>query len=452
MSRQQQEPLGVSRPAKGKQVYSEAGCSTCATQWSSSFRSDPETGCRLCNSCHCKAYRLKRKFAGLGPAGRSDGASAPSTRTRAAPQQRRRTVDRLSPSFSLPTPPGFAPLGQHLHPTGDDCLELEPGPGMLDGAHSLPPMDTPFAGLHMPVLAEIVPAPPAEMSAAAAASARMADSQRRVFSQACASPGDVLVSMHCARRAQQATPACLQRAVLGVLPRVMLQLPDDPPGLMHTMSCLIEAVVPASLADEQAADSDERQQRDSGEHRDMAAASSGAAVAVRLTLYAAAGAVACWHEGPADPTLSLAFSPTTRAPFWTSGPEGFNVHFLDPFCPQVDLFADTHKQVAAFGHEVLQRPTLSLDISGMWNAAAMTAALAPTVPDGDAQRAQPYYGSAAVAPGTAGAAGQRFAAQHADSKPRLAQGLSFGPIPSGPLTFSVDVLNTEAAGFPYFDL
>jgi hypothetical protein len=42
-------------------------------------------------------------------------------------------------------------------------------------------------------------------------------------------------------------------------------------------------------------------------------------VAVRLTVFAAAGAVACWHEAPASLELPLAFSPLTKAPIWTSG-------------------------------------------------------------------------------------------------------------------------------------
>lgn len=36
--------------------------------------------------------------------------------------------------------------------------------------------------------------------------------------------------------------------VLGVLPHVQLQLPDDPPGIYHPMSCLLEAVQPLQHA------------------------------------------------------------------------------------------------------------------------------------------------------------------------------------------------------------
>lgn len=37
------------------------GCSACHTHHSTSFRTQPATGRRLCNSCHCQAYRRKRK-------------------------------------------------------------------------------------------------------------------------------------------------------------------------------------------------------------------------------------------------------------------------------------------------------------------------------------------------------------------------------------------------------
>ena len=56
--------------------------------------------CRLCNSCHCKAYRLKRKSS--GPAMSLGGGSAeaqPERRVRA----RRRAPDRSSPSLALAT-------------------------------------------------------------------------------------------------------------------------------------------------------------------------------------------------------------------------------------------------------------------------------------------------------------------------------------------------------------
>lgn len=75
-------------------------------------------------------------------------------------------------------------------------------------------------------------------------------------------------------------PAC--RVVLGVLPRLLLQLPDDPTGLMHSMACLVEGVVPAGHRAEQAADSQEGRTSRSG-----LAAAQPVAVAVRLTLFAA---------------------------------------------------------------------------------------------------------------------------------------------------------------------
>jgi hypothetical protein len=43
------------------------------------------------------------------------------------------------------------------------------------------------------------------------------------------------------------TVAWICRAVLGVLPRVQLQLPDDPPGLLHTVCCLLEAVASTAV-------------------------------------------------------------------------------------------------------------------------------------------------------------------------------------------------------------
>ena len=137
--------------------------------------------------------------------------------------------------------------------------------------------------------------------------------------------------------------------VLGVLPSVKLQLPDDPPGLLHAVSCLVEAVVshpPQQQQQqeevEQGGDSQEQQdaqqqaqlqqQTRGGETQQQrlqqqrqrqqgagGAAGTAPVVVVRLTVFAAAGAVACWHEAPASLELPLAFSPLTKAPIWTSG-------------------------------------------------------------------------------------------------------------------------------------
>lgn len=52
----------------------------------------------------------------------------------------------------------------------------------------------------------------------------------------------------------------------------------------------------------------------------------------------AAGAVACWHQAPAEPMLTLQFNAVTRAPAWQACPGGFSIHFPHTFCPQVDLF------------------------------------------------------------------------------------------------------------------
>ena len=72
---------------------------------------------------------------------------------------------------------------------------------------------------------------------------------------------------------------CVRRAILGVLPRIMLQLPDDYSGILHSMSCLVEAVLP-SAQEEQAADSE-----DCGAAR-VPPTKHPTAPAVRLTLYA----------------------------------------------------------------------------------------------------------------------------------------------------------------------
>lgn len=221
------------------------------------------------------------------------------------------------------------------------------------------------------------------MPAAGSQQQRLIELQQRVFDEVCSTPADRMVALHCALRAQQATPSLGQRAVLGVLPRIMLQLPDDPSGILHSMSCLAEAVMLGNQ-EEQAADSEDC----TGQHAHTSA-SKPAPVAVRLTLYASAGAVACWQEGPADPMLSLTFSTVTRVPIWSSGPGGFAVHFPHAFCPQVDLFLAIHQHVAELGSRVLQPPPLSLDVGTMWCVGAgqgqsvppAAFTLAPSMPD-----------------------------------------------------------------------
>ncbi|KAI3432732.1 hypothetical protein D9Q98_004273 [Chlorella vulgaris] len=89
------------------------------------------------------------------------------------------------------------------------------------------------------------------------------------------------------------------------------------------------------------------------------------AVRLRLTVYGAAGAVACWHEAAADPAPPLRFSVSTRAPLWSDGPAGFSLHFPHSNCPQVDLFAAIHRYVAAAGAAALNHPTIALALSGV---------------------------------------------------------------------------------------
>jgi hypothetical protein len=74
-----------------------------------------------------------------------------------------------------------------------------------------------------------------------------------------------------------------------------LQLPDEPPSLLHSISCLVEAVaVAAPQPAEQAADSvEQRQQPGAGASVGVAPQPAdpplppGAAVLIRLTVYAA---------------------------------------------------------------------------------------------------------------------------------------------------------------------
>jgi hypothetical protein len=65
--------------------------------------------------------------------------------------------------------------------------------------------------------------------------------------------------------------------------------------------------------------------------------------------------VACWYEGPPDGDLHLDFCPFAKAPTWRSGgPGGFSLRFPHAFCPQVDLMAATHRQVALAGGAALR--------------------------------------------------------------------------------------------------
>ena len=105
---------------------------------------------------------------------------------------------------------------------------------------------------------------------------------------------------HCARRAQQASPECPYRTVLGVLPSVRLQLPDDPPGLLHSVSCLLEAVAPGgggAREEEAGADSQASYMQQPSSAAFTGGSSGSAAerigpVRLRLTVFAAGEAAA----------------------------------------------------------------------------------------------------------------------------------------------------------------
>jgi hypothetical protein len=108
------------------------------------------------------------------------------------------------------------------------------------------------------------------------------------------------VRQHCARRAQQASPECPYRTVLGVLPSVRLQLPDDPPGLLHSVSCLLEAVAPGgggAREEEAGADSQAPYMQQPSSAAFTGGSSGSAAerigpVRLRLTVFAAGEAAA----------------------------------------------------------------------------------------------------------------------------------------------------------------
>ena len=163
------------------------------------------------------------------------------------------------------------------------------------------------------------------------------------------------------------------RVVLGLLPALDLQLPGDPPGMRHPVSCLLEAVppapAPAVLPPRQpdAAPSPAWLRLTvfaSGERRVLAALLAvrrsfrlwpllpatpplpclptrrHRACPARTRSRPAAGAVACWHEAAAEPAPPILLAPDTRAPAWRPGPGGFTVHFpAGPMCPQLELFS-----------------------------------------------------------------------------------------------------------------
>lgn len=133
------------------------------------------------------------------------------------------------------------------------------------------------------------------------------------------------------------------------MPAVGLFLSEDPPGVWHPVSCLLEAVSlpaqpeqpspmppPASAAPRQSAAAAAAAAAGS---TSTAAEAPAPGVVLRATAFAAAGAVACWHQGPADASLPISFAGANRVPAWQPTAAGFAVHFRGAFCPQLDLFA-----------------------------------------------------------------------------------------------------------------
>lgn len=70
--------------------------------------------------------------------------------------------------------------------------------------------------------------------------------------------------------------------MLAVLPSVKLHLPDDPPGVVHATSALLEAVLPAPADAGEAAGDSQDQQRSPRPQ----VAGEAAQVALRLTVFA----------------------------------------------------------------------------------------------------------------------------------------------------------------------
>lgn len=125
--------------------------------------------------------------------------------------------------------------------------------------------------------------------------------------------------------------------------------------------------------------------------------------------------------------------------------------------------AAIHQHVAALGHRVLDQPTLSLDIDGMWSpamaqgpaaaaAAPVAAAPYPAAADAAALQAQQFFSAAGpTSPMVPTLQHQVLRSQH--PHPLLQppqQQLSFGPVPSG-LLFSSGRLPSDA-GLSLFDL
>lgn len=103
--------------------------------------------------------------------------------------------------------------------------------------------------------------------------------------------------------------------VLGVFPKLDLTgLPGDPPSMSYPVACLVEAVAPAAAAGSAKWGGDS-----AGDMHHRTADHCADAVLLRTTVYGPAGALACWHEGPADPHAGEGYAPLSRVPAWSSG-------------------------------------------------------------------------------------------------------------------------------------
>lgn len=332
----------------------------------------------LCNSCHCKTYRLKRKATGLTAEGAMAKLRARHTAALAAagagaagqrPAAAGRTAGAAAGVARRGSPPSGTQAAAAATPgsAGGSWQQQLPGDGKLAKHHQHLQRKQQQEGPSTPVQ-EATDLPVLLFHSH---QPLLADIQRRALEEVGGGAAEVARTLLCAGRAQMATPGAVQRVVLGVLPRVYLQLPDEPPGILHTASCLVEAVAPFAHQAEQAADSGDQAGGPLGSAAQPGGSrTSGAAGAmpppppsIRLTVFAAAGAVACWHEAPPEPSRPLSFNSSTKRPVWSSGAEGgpgFSLLFPGPYCPQLDLFTSIHQHVAAMGHAVMQQPVLSV--------------------------------------------------------------------------------------------
>ncbi|PRW20330.1 hypothetical protein C2E21_9047 [Chlorella sorokiniana] len=385
-----------------ERVFDAKGCSVCGSHHSTSFRNEPKTGRRLCNSCHCQAYRQKRKAAALEAAAQAALLGQAAQQPAALPPQAQRLDPPAAPAYLAAAAAALqevAAASAQQPQQAQQAQQQQPGAQLQAAQLVLQQAQQPAQGQ--------------ENLAIAAAHLFLSDLQQRVLSETGVPPADLPRLLCCARRAQAATPARPRRAVLGLLPQVLVQLHDDPPGILHPMSCLVEAVderspvLPAQLPPQAAqpapggptaapaseaapagstavglaapaapaanpaaaaaaaaavsggaqGEAPLAEQRGSGS---VVADTPDGAVAVRLTLFASAGAVATWYEGPADPSLPVA-SDASKPPVWDCAPGGFSLQFSGPLCPQMDLIAAAHYLVAAVGPAALEHPVLTLE-------------------------------------------------------------------------------------------